>query len=188
MNHKKLTILILIAIIISLSLVIPIREKQHSKVMAEYMDMEIQKEVAMLETYNEFTKNYNELYAEYNRLYGEYGELAADFGYYNDSWQDFICTGYSANDPQQGTNNIVATTFNLDYARVQNLPIVASNCIPLYSIIEIKGLGGFIVLDTGLGYKTDYGWEDENWVDILFDSKEEAINFGRQALLVRVIK
>ena len=103
-------------------------------------------------------------------------------------WQEFICTGYSTNDGEQGTNNIVATNFNLDYTRVKNLPIVASNCIPLYTLIEIKGLGGFIVLDTGLGYKTGDGWEDENWIDILFDSKEEALEFGVKELEVRVIK
>ena len=98
-------------------------------------------------------------------------------------WEEFTITGYSANDPQQGTNNIVATTFNLDYVRVKNLPIVATDpeIIPLYSIIEIKDIGAYISLDVGGAIKG-------NRIDILFDSKEEAIDFGIQEKEVRIIK
>ncbi|MDD5013824.1 MAG: 3D domain-containing protein [Atribacterota bacterium] len=98
-------------------------------------------------------------------------------------WEVFEVTGYSANDPAQGTNNIVATTFNLDLNRVKNLPIIATDpdVIPLYSIVEIKGMGAYISLDTG-------GLIRENRIDILFDSKQEALNFGRKELLVRVIE
>jgi len=98
-------------------------------------------------------------------------------------WIDFIVTGYSANDPQQGTNNITATTFDLDYTRVQQLPIIATDpdVIPLYSIVEIQGMGAFISLDTG-------GAIRGNRIDILFDSKDEAILFGKQQLSVRIIK
>jgi len=97
-------------------------------------------------------------------------------------WQEFICTGYSANDQQQGTNNIVATTFNLDLTRVKNLPIIATDpdVIPLYSIVEIKNMGAFISLDTGGAIKG-------NRIDILFDSKKEAIDFGVKNLSVRII-
>jgi len=101
----------------------------------------------------------------------------------NIEWEDFTCTGYSANDPQQGTNNIVATTFNLDLVRVKDLPIVATDpeVIPLYSIVEIKDMGAYISLDTG-------GLIRGNRIDILFNSKEEAIDFGVQEREVRVIK
>jgi 3D (Asp-Asp-Asp) domain-containing protein len=97
-------------------------------------------------------------------------------------WNDFIVTGYSANDPQQGTNNITATTFDLDYTRVQQLPIIATDpdVIPLYSIVEIQGMGAFISLDTG-------GAIRGNRIDILFDSKEEALKFGKQKLPIRVL-
>ena len=65
---------------------------------------------------------------------------------------------------------------------------MASNCIPLYTLIEIRGLGGFIVLDNGLGYWASDHWEDNNWIDILFDSKDEALEFGVKELEVRVIR
>ena len=98
-------------------------------------------------------------------------------------WQEFICTGYSANDPQQGTDNMVATTFNLDLTRVKDLPIIATDpeVIPLYSIVEIKDMGAYISLDVGGAIKG-------NRIDILFDSKEKALEFGVKELEVRVIK
>lgn len=183
MKPTKLTILISIALIATLILIIIVREDQHNEAIVDYLDREIQKEQSRLETYREFVKNYNELYSQYNELYLKYGELARDFGYYNDSWKDFICTGYSANDLAQGTNNIVATTFNLDLTRVNNLPIIATdpNIIPLYSIVEIKDMGAYVSLDVGGAIKG-------NRIDILFDSKQEAIDFGIQEREVRVIK
>ncbi len=181
--NNKLTILISIALIATLVLVILVRENQHNEAIIEYLEIEISKEEARLETYREFVKGYNELYSQYNELYLKYGELARDFGYYNDSWKEFICTGYSANGPQQDTNNIVATTFNLDLTRVNNLPIIATDpeVIPLYSIVEIKDMGAYISLDVGGAIKG-------NRIDILFSSKEEAIDFGIQEREVRVIK
>ena len=60
----------------------------------------------------------------------------------NNEWQEFTITGYSANDPSwpQGTNNIVATGFDVDKPYMARLPIAASNCIPVYSIVEIEGV------------------------------------------------
>jgi len=94
-------------------------------------------------------------------------------------WQEFLCTGYSANDHEQGTNDITATGFKIDCG----LPIVAVDpkVIPLYSIVEIENMGAFISLDTG-------GMIRGNRIDILFDSREEAIEFGIQELMVRVIR
>lgn len=74
------------------------------------------------------------------------------------------------------------TTFNLYLNRVNNLPIIAVDpiVIALYSIVEIENMGAFIALDTGGPIKG-------NRIDILFDSKQEAINFGKQELKVRII-
>ena len=182
----KLTISILIAVILILILTMVITANQHVRDLNKASSDYNYQQERYLENISKQIENYNELYADYNELNKKYHELKMNLSL--EGWQLFTVTGYSADDPEQGTNSIVATTFNLDYVRVQNLPIVASNCIPLYSIIEIKELGGFIVLDTGLGYKTDEGWEDEKWIDILFPTKEQAINFGTQKLFVKVLK
>lgn len=141
------------------------------------LEEQIKTEERHINSLNEFTQNYNELYSEYNRLYKEYKDCC------NIHYQDFIVTGYSANDPEQGTTNLLKTGFNLDYECIKNLPIVAvdPNIIPLYSIIEIKDVGYFIALDTGYLIKG-------NRVDILFDTKEEAFNFGVKTLPVGVVK
>jgi 3D (Asp-Asp-Asp) domain-containing protein len=181
MNHRKFIILILIAIISILTLTLLVRENQHQNIIADYYNREIVKEEARLDNLNSFTENYNELYVSYNELYSRYEELHRNLTANN--WLEYEITGYSANDPEQGTNNVTATTFNLDYTRVKNLPICATDpdIIPLYSIIEIKGLGAYISLDIG-------GMIRGNRIDILFDSKHEALSFGRQILLARVIK
>ena len=155
-------------------MVLIIRERQHLDKLIYYNEIEIQQEEARLEVSKELIKNYNQLQKERDRM----SLLLEDSG-----WELYTCTGYSANDIKQGTNNVVATTFNLDYQKVKDLPIIAADpeVIPLYSIVEIEGLGGFISLDTGrkiVGRR----------IDILFDSKEEALKFGKQELLVRVIK
>ena len=74
------------------------------------------------------------------------------------------------------------TTFNFYLNKVENLPIIAVDpeIIPLYSIVEIENMGAFIALDTG-------GLIKGNRIDILFDSKQEAINFGKQIMKVRII-
>lgn len=178
MNQNKFKNLIFISLIMILVLSLIVMKDQHEKTLLNLKEVEYQKEESRLAVYNEFTKNYNELQSIYDELYGKYKE------HIEYVWQTFWVTGYSDNDLNQGTDSICATGFKTD----SGLPIVASNCIPLYSIIEIRGLGGFIVLDTGLGYKTKEGWEDDKWIDILFDSKEEALRFGKKELLVRILE
>lgn len=101
----------------------------------------------------------------------------------NDQWNQFICTGYSTGDPQQGTQlGITKAGFDLSEEHIKDLPICAvdTNVIPLYSVIEVEELGAFIALDTG---KDIQGY----WIDLLFDTKDEAIEFGRQIRNVRII-
>ena len=97
-------------------------------------------------------------------------------------WQKFFITGYTARSGEQGTNEIVATMFNLDLNRVQNLPIIAVDpkIIPLYSIVEIQGLGTFIALDTG-------GLIKGNRIDVLCQDVEKAYGITGE-YLIRVLE
>ena len=96
-------------------------------------------------------------------------------------WQEFTVTGYTADDPAQGTNSTVYTGFDLN--ETGDLPIAAvdPDTIPLYSIIEIKDVGAFVALDTGGAIKGKR-------IDILFDDIDQAYEWGVQERLVRVIK
>ncbi|NLK71935.1 MAG: hypothetical protein GX285_02805 [Clostridiales bacterium] len=134
-----------------------------------------------LEALNELTISYNELLADYDALYASYKQLDASLN--KTEYEQFVITGYSANDPAQGTTNLVKAGFNLDYEHVKKLPIIAvdESIIPLYSIVEIKDLGIFLALDTGGAIKG-------NRIDVLFEDKQDAIEFGKKICDVRIIK
>ncbi len=91
-------------------------------------------------------------------------------------WFYFVATGYSANDPLQGTNNITATGKEIKKGMVSVDPKI----IPLGTRIEIKDTGLFVAEDTG-------GKIKGNRIDIYFETKEEAKEFGRQTIWVRVL-
>jgi len=91
-------------------------------------------------------------------------------------WYYFIVSGYSANDPAQGTNNITATGKEIKKGMVAVDPMA----IPLGTKIEIKDMGIFIAEDTG-------GKIKGNRIDIYFDTKKEAKEFGRKGIWVKII-
>jgi len=91
-------------------------------------------------------------------------------------WFYFVATGYSANDPVQGTNNITATGKEIKSGMIAVDPKI----IPLGARIEIKDTGIFVAEDTG-------GKIRGNRIDIYFETQEEAKEFGRQIIWVRVL-
>ena len=92
-------------------------------------------------------------------------------------WFYFNATGYSANDPAQGTNSTTATGKEIRKGMIAVDPKV----IPLGTLVEIKDIGTFIAEDTG-------GKIKGNRIDIYFESKEEARQFGKQGIWVRFIE
>jgi 3D (Asp-Asp-Asp) domain-containing protein len=91
-------------------------------------------------------------------------------------WYYFVATGYSANDPTQGTNNTTAT----GKEAYEGIIAVDPKIIPLGTEVEIKDLGKFIAEDTG-------GKIKGNRIDIYFSSKTEAAKFGKQGIWLRMV-
>jgi len=91
-------------------------------------------------------------------------------------WFYFVATGYSANDPVQGTDDKTATGKTV----YEGVIAVDPKIIPLGSEVEIKGIGKFIAEDTG-------GKIKGNRVDIYFNEKEDAKDFGKKGIWLRVI-
>ena len=91
-------------------------------------------------------------------------------------WYYFVASGYSANDPSQGTNDITATGKEIE----QGMVAVDPKVIPLGTRIEIKDMGIYVAEDTG-------GKIKGNKIDIYFNSKEEAKNFGIKGIWVKII-
>lgn len=91
-------------------------------------------------------------------------------------WFYFIASGYSANDPVQGTNSTTATGKEVK----EGIIAVDPDIIPLGTEVEIKDMGIFVAEDTG-------GKIKGNRIDIYFDSKKEAKNFGRKGVWIKII-
>lgn len=178
---KTITILVLLIIIAIIAISFGVLECINLEKQRGYLNELEEQQTNYLDNISEYSKSYNELYAEFNALYLRYVDLKANLT--ADKWVPFTVTGYSASDPQQDTTNLVATGFNLDHKNVKEIPIVAVDpkIIPLYSIVEIQGLGAFISLDVGGAVKG-------NRIDILFADKDQATEFGKQTLMARVIR
>ena len=78
-------------------------------------------------------------------------------------WFYFVASGYSADDPAQGTNSTTATGSEVR----EGIIAVDPDIIPLGTEVEIKDMGVFTAEDTG-------GKIKGNRLDIYFDSKREA--------------
>jgi 3D (Asp-Asp-Asp) domain-containing protein len=91
-------------------------------------------------------------------------------------WYYFIASGYSANDSVQGTDSITATGKEIK----EGVVAVDPDVIPLGTEIEIKDIGTFTAEDTGREIKG-------NRIDIFFDSKKEAKEFGRKGIWVKIV-
>ncbi|MEA2016369.1 MAG: 3D domain-containing protein [Actinomycetota bacterium] len=91
-------------------------------------------------------------------------------------WFYFVASGYSGNDPAQGTNSTTATGIEVR----EGIIAVDPDIIPLGTEVEIKDMGVFTAEDTG-------GKIKGNRLDIYFDSKKEAKNFGRRGVWVRML-
>lgn len=91
-------------------------------------------------------------------------------------WFYFIATGYSKNDTRQGTAVITAT----GKVAVEGIIAVDPKIIPFGTAVEIKDVGVFIADDRG-------GKIKGNKIDIFFDSKEEAKDFGKKGVWIRFL-
>jgi 3D (Asp-Asp-Asp) domain-containing protein len=92
-------------------------------------------------------------------------------------WFYFVATGYSADDPSQGTDNITATGKKIHEGVIAVDPYV----IPLGTEVQIKDIGTFIAEDTG-------GKIKGNRIDIYFSTKKEAKDFGKKGIWLRIVE
>ena len=92
-------------------------------------------------------------------------------------WFYFVATGYSSNDTSQGTTGITAT----GKVAAEGIIAVDPKIIPFGTTVEIKDIGVFIADDRG-------GKIKGNRIDIFFDSKEEAKDFGKKGVWLRFLE
>jgi 3D (Asp-Asp-Asp) domain-containing protein len=94
----------------------------------------------------------------------------------NVEWFYFVATGYSKGDAMQGTTGVTATGKNV----TEGIIAVDPKIIPYGTKVEIKDLGEFVAEDSG-------GKIKGNRIDIFFNSKEEAKEFGKKGVWVRYL-
>ena len=94
----------------------------------------------------------------------------------NVEWFYFVATGYNKDDSAQGTTGVTATGKNI----MEGMIAVDPKIIPYGTKVEIKDLGEFVAEDSG-------GKIKGNRIDIFFDTKEEAKEFGIKDVWVRYV-
>lgn len=102
----------------------------------------------------------------------EYRELEKE-----SEWFYFVATAYSKNDAKQGTNETTATGKQVR----EGIIAVDPDVIPYGTVVEIKDMGYFVAEDCGAKIKG-------NRIDIYYDLKQQAKEFGRQGLWVRIVR
>ena len=135
-------------------------------------------QVTHLEASQQMIQNYNYLQDKYNTLLANSVNSVES----QEEWIQYSITAYTCGDPAQNTTHTLATGFDMTKARVANIPIVASDDIDLYTIIEIEDMGAFIVLD-----RMSVSGSQNGKIDILFEDKDEAFKFGRQTKRIRIL-
>ncbi len=88
--------------------------------------------------------------------------------------------------PDETGNNHSITKSGYDLvngSKYQGMYIIASDpdILPMYSIVEIEGIGKAIALDTG-------SYINGHRLDILVSSKQEAFNRGRYNETIRILR
>lgn len=95
-----------------------------------------------------------------------------------DEWIEFIATGYCSCSSCCG----ISTGITASGAKAQaNHTVAMPKAYSFGTKIEIKNLGKFVVEDRG-------GAINGNKLDIYFNTHQEALNWGRRTVLVRVME
>ena len=171
---KNITILILILFLILTGFLFLLRE-----------NINYDEKLRLVEAYQisqlRYLENISLLSANYNELENEYQELKSKDSYIK--WQEFEVTAYTSNE----CGTITYTGFELDknYSKYLNVCAVDPREIKLGSVVLVKFENGeikpYVALDTGSAIKGKR-------IDLYMTDLVEALEFGRQRLMVEVIK
>lgn len=91
-------------------------------------------------------------------------------------WRTMQATGYSTQQPGLSTH----TRIGVDLRINPQVIAVDPNVIPLGSLVEVEGLGVYLAGDTGGAIKG-------NIIDIHYPTVQQALNWGRRTVRIRVL-
>ena len=146
----------------------------------------LKEKIAELKTKNsQLQSQLDELNISFAALLLAEDNIASNF-FATENWPVYTVTGYSLNDPAQGTSTIGAIGIDLsqDWTKYFKFCAVDPEVIPLGSLVVVKHnnfmVEYYLAVDTG-------GLIKGHRIDLLFSTKDEALSFGIQALPIQVI-
>lgn len=175
---KNIVILILIMLLILTGFLFLLRENINYDEKLRLMESYQISQIRYLENVSLLSSNYNELEDKYNKLNEDYQNLKQ-----KEQWEEFTITAYTSN--ECGTITYAGFELDKNYSKYLNVCAVDPLEIKLGSIVLIKFENGeikpYVALDTGSAIKGKR-------IDLYMTNLDEALEFGRQILKVKVIK
>ena len=95
-------------------------------------------------------------------------------------WKRVKLSAYVA-DCKEGCSGKTATGYRIKNAKTDRIIAVDPSVIPLYSVVEIEGMGTFLALDTGGSIKG-------HAIDLLVDNVHTAKQIGVRHVRIRIVK
>ncbi len=179
---KNILIIILIAILVLVLFLLFVKVNLDYEQIKRLKEEQLEKDKRYLENLGEMTAKYNELE---NLLTEQEVKDVKDSEYilYEENYQMFEITAYTSE--ECGTVTKIGVDLKANYSKYLNVCAVDPELIPLGSIVLIRFADGteraYFACDTGSAIKG-------NRLDLYFQNVEDAIKFGRQKLLIRIIK
>ncbi|MCE5329884.1 3D domain-containing protein [bacterium] len=157
-----------------------LRENVNYDEKLKFIEAYEQSQEKYLENVNELSANYNELESKYQKLYENYQKLK---DLKDGNWKLYEITAYTSN--ECGFITKLGIDLREDYSKNLNVCAVDPEVIPLGSIVLINFSDGnikpYFACDTGSAIKGKI-------IDIYMTDVYDAIQFGRQNLLAKIIK
>lgn len=147
----------------------------------------LQKERSYEITLVDFIVTYDRLFKKYQELYGSYQEQAIlltkqEVNNEIGNWTPYEVTAYSQ---ESGVITSIGIDLKANYTKYLSIAAVDPKIVPYGSTLLIEFADGtvkpYIAADTG-------GKIKGNRIDIYMTDRQEALQFGRQNLLVKIIK
>ena len=192
LKPKDIAIIILIIILIAVSFAWFIREGLNlhkiNKISQTYLEKERSYEI----TLTQFIVDYDRLYKHYQKFTEDYRQLlteqeVSDARLNNEmiktKYQEFEVTAYTSQ--ECGTITSIGLNLQANYSKYLNICAVDPLIIPYGSTVLIEFSDGsirpYVAADCG-------GLIKGKKIDLYFTDVEKAIEFGRQKLMVKVVK
>ena len=180
---KNVAIIILIAILVLVSFLLFVKVNLDYEQIKRLKEEQADRDLKYLENLSKATEKINELQDENDSLKEVADEIKASENLIQENYQMFEVTAYTSQ--ECGTVTKIGIDLKSTYAKYLNVCAVDPDVIALGSMVLIKFADGtekpYLACDTGSAIKGKI-------IDIYMTDVSKALEFGRQVLLIKIIK